>query len=100
MRRPPTVARVLERVTATAREHEMFLPGHTVLVCVSGGRDSVCLLESLVRLRRLFRVRLEVFHLAQLIAEGVDATREHLDAVDPNALVANSPFGPDGTAAT
>jgi tRNA(Ile)-lysidine synthase len=63
MRRPPAVARVLERVTATAREHEMFLPGQTVLVCVSGGPDSVCLLESLVRLRRLFKIRLEVFHL-------------------------------------
>jgi len=63
MRRPPAVARVLERVTATAREHEMFLPGQTVLVAVSGGPDSVCLLESLVRLRRLFGIRLEVFHL-------------------------------------
>ena len=63
MRRPPAIARVLERVTSTAREHEMFLPGRTVLVCVSGGPDSVCLLESLVRLRRLFRIRLEVFHL-------------------------------------
>jgi tRNA(Ile)-lysidine synthase len=63
MRRPPAVARVLERVTATAREHEMFLPGQTVLVCVSGGPDSVCLLESLVRLRRLFKIQLEVFHL-------------------------------------
>lgn len=63
MRRPPAVARVLERVTATAREHEMFLPGQTVLVAVSGGPDSVCLLESLVRLRRLLGIRLEVFHL-------------------------------------
>ena len=62
MRRPPAVARVLERVTATAREHEMFLPGQTVLVAVSGGPDSVCMLESLVRLRRLFKIRLEVFH--------------------------------------
>ena len=62
MRRPPAVARVLERVTATAREHEMFLPGQAVLVAVSGGPDSVCLLESLVRLRRLFKIRLEVFH--------------------------------------
>jgi tRNA(Ile)-lysidine synthase len=62
MRRPPAVARVLERVTATAREHEMFLPGQTVLVAVSGGPDSVCLLESLARLRRLFKIRLEVFH--------------------------------------
>jgi tRNA(Ile)-lysidine synthase len=62
-RRPPAVARVLERVTATAREHEMFEPDDLVLVWVSGGPDSVCLLESLVRLRRLLRIRLAVFHL-------------------------------------
>jgi tRNA(Ile)-lysidine synthase len=62
MRRPPAVARVLERVTATAREHEMFLPGQATLVAVSGGPDSVCLLESLVRLRRLLKIRVEVFH--------------------------------------
>ena len=62
MRRPPAVARVLERVTRTAREHEMFRPGDVVLVCVSGGPDSVCLLYSLWHLRRLFRIRLEVFH--------------------------------------
>src|SRR2546428_8489796 len=60
--RPPAVAQVLERITATAREHEMFLPGQTVLVSVSGGPDSVCLLESLLRLRRLFKIKLEVFH--------------------------------------
>jgi tRNA(Ile)-lysidine synthase len=63
MHRPPAVARVLERVTSTAREHEMFLPNQTVLVAVSGGPDSLCLLESLVRVRRLFKVSLEVFHL-------------------------------------
>ncbi len=62
MRRPPAVARVLERVTATVREHQMVQPGDAVLVCVSGGPDSVCLLESLLRLRRLFKIRLEVFH--------------------------------------
>ena len=36
-RRPPAVARVLERVTKTAREHEMFRPGDLVLVSCSGG---------------------------------------------------------------
>jgi tRNA(Ile)-lysidine synthase len=60
---PPAVARVLERVTATARRYEMFLPGQTVLVSVSGGPDSVCLLNSLHGLRRLFRIDLQVFHL-------------------------------------
>ena len=60
--RPPAVARVLERVTKTVRAHDMFGPGETVLVSVSGGPDSVCLLGSLVRLRRLLRIRLEVFH--------------------------------------
>lgn len=61
-RRPPAVARVLERVTKTAREHEMFAPGDLVLVSCSGGPDSVCLLYSLWHLRRLFRIRLAVFH--------------------------------------
>jgi tRNA(Ile)-lysidine synthase len=62
MRRPPAAARVLERVTKTAREHEMFARGDRVLVCVSGGPDSVCLLSSLWHLRRMFELSLEVFH--------------------------------------
>ena len=61
-RRPPAVARVLERVTKTARKHEMFGPGDLVLVSCSGGPDSVCLLYSLWHLRRLFKIRLAVFH--------------------------------------
>ncbi|HEX9300530.1 MAG TPA: tRNA lysidine(34) synthetase TilS [Actinomycetota bacterium] len=69
-RRPPAVARVLERITMTARTHGMFTPGDLVLLWVSGGPDSVCLLESLVRLRRLFRIRLAVFHMDHRLREG------------------------------
>ena len=61
-RRPPAVARVLERVTATIRAHGMVRSGDLVLVEVSGGPDSVCLLYALWHLRRLFKMRLEVFH--------------------------------------
>jgi tRNA(Ile)-lysidine synthase len=68
--KPPAVARVLERVTSTVRRHEMFLPGACVLVSVSGGPDSMCLLHSLVRLRRLFRIRLEVFHFDHAMRRG------------------------------
>lgn len=69
-RRPPAVARVLERVTATVREHDMLRPGDLVLVCVSGGPDSVCLLHALWHLRRLLSIRLAVFHFDHRLREG------------------------------
>jgi tRNA(Ile)-lysidine synthase len=69
-RRPPAVARVLERVTKTARAHEMFEPGDLVLVSCSGGPDSVCLLYSLWHLRRLFKIRLAVFHFDHRLRPG------------------------------
>jgi tRNA(Ile)-lysidine synthase len=74
-RRPPAVARVLERVTKTVREHDMFSPGDLVLVSVSGGPDSVCLLYSLWHLRRLFKIKLAVFHFDHRLREdsGRDA---------------------------
>lgn len=73
MARPPAVARVLEPVTASVRGRELMLPGQTVLVGVSGGPDSVCLLHALHALRRLLKVRLEVVHLDHRLREGSDA---------------------------
>ncbi|HEX7463300.1 MAG TPA: tRNA lysidine(34) synthetase TilS [Actinomycetota bacterium] len=81
MPRPPAVARVLERVTATARRHEMFLPGQTVLVACSGGPDSVCLLYSLNYLRRLFKIKLEVFHLDHRMRSGSRGDAEYVRRV-------------------
>ena len=48
----------------------MLPSGALVLVCVSGGPDSVCLLESLVRLRRLFKIRASVFHFDHRLRPG------------------------------
>jgi tRNA(Ile)-lysidine synthase len=67
---PPAVARVLERTRAAAREHSLFDPGCTVLVACSGGPDSTCLLHALFRLRRLFRIRLAVFHFDHRLRPG------------------------------
>ena len=68
--RPPAVARVLERVSATSRRYEMFEPGDTVLVACSGGPDSICLLYSLHRLRRLLKITLAVFHFEHRLRSG------------------------------
>jgi tRNA(Ile)-lysidine synthase len=68
--RPPAVGRVIERVTATARRYEMFEPGSRALVAVSGGPDSVCLLHSLVRLRRLLKIEPVCFHFDHGLRRG------------------------------
>ncbi|MBI2950678.1 tRNA lysidine(34) synthetase TilS, partial [bacterium] len=54
---------LLEKVRACILEHGMFRPGETVLVAVSGGPDSVCLLDLLSRLREALGIRLCVAHL-------------------------------------
>jgi len=100
-RRPPAVARVLERVTATARRHEMFLPGQTVLVAVSGGPDSICLLNALHMLRRLLRIRLEVFHFDHGLRPDSAADAGYVRRVSdrlgvPFTLVAASERPPHG----
>lgn len=68
-RLPPAVARVLTQATATMRAHEMVAPGDLVLVAVSGGPDSVCLLHTMHELRRLFRMKLAVFHFDHRLRE-------------------------------
>jgi tRNA(Ile)-lysidine synthase len=74
-RRPPAVARVLTQVTATIREHKQVAPGDLVLVAVSGGPDSLCLLHALSHLRRLFTMRLAIFHFDHRLRadSGADA---------------------------
>jgi tRNA(Ile)-lysidine synthase len=68
--RPPAVGRVIERVTETARRHGMFESGPRVLVAVSGGPDSVCLLHTLVRLRRLLKIDPMCFHFDHGLRKG------------------------------
>jgi tRNA(Ile)-lysidine synthase len=74
-RRPPAVARVLTQVTATVRTRDLLEPGDLVLAAVSGGPDSLCLLYSLWYLRRLLKIRVEVFHFDHRLRadSGADA---------------------------
>jgi tRNA(Ile)-lysidine synthase len=51
----------------------MFAPGTRVVAAVSGGTDSVCLLHTLVRLRRLWRIDVACFHFDHRLRRGSDA---------------------------
>ncbi len=48
----------------------MLRPGDLVMAEVSGGPDSVCLVYSLWHLRRLFKIRLAVFHFDHRLRAG------------------------------
>jgi len=56
------MAELPERVLATLREHDLLRPGEPVLVAVSGGCDSMVLLDVLHRLAATERWRLSVAH--------------------------------------
>jgi tRNA(Ile)-lysidine synthase len=60
----------MHKVAAAARKHGMFEPDSQVLVAVSGGPDSLCLLHSLVRLRRLLLISPVAFHFDHKLREG------------------------------
>ena len=65
---------IVERVLRFVEARELIQPG-TVVVAVSGGQDSVCLLDLLRRLRQPLGIDLQVAHLNHLF-RGADAEAE------------------------
>lgn len=57
------IATVRRAVREAARRFQLFPPGETVVVGVSGGPDSLCLLDVLQDLAPEFRIALHVAHL-------------------------------------
>jgi len=67
--------RVLDTLRKTIAKHQMLLPGETVLVAVSGGADSVCLLHALNSLKKEYKLQLAAAHLNHGI-RGQEAERD------------------------
>ncbi len=57
------MASVIDQVRRTIEQNELFSPGETLVVGVSGGPDSLCLLHLLYRLRAEYSLSLHVAHL-------------------------------------
>lgn len=71
---------LLARVRVYIEEQALWRPGEAVVVGVSGGPDSVCLLDLLHRLAQDWRMQLHVAHLNH-------GLRAHTEAVAEAALV-------------
>src|ERR671924_1042225 len=54
---------LLQQVRRTIRDYQMLASGHTLLVAVSGGPDSMVLLHTLWHLREPLALKLVVAHL-------------------------------------
>jgi len=66
---------LLDQVSDTIARYHLVTPGHTVVVGVSGGPDSVCLLHLLWRLQDRYEIALHVAHLQHGI-RGADAAAD------------------------
>ncbi|HHY75751.1 MAG TPA: tRNA lysidine(34) synthetase TilS [Firmicutes bacterium] len=71
--------KVLDRVRETVRRYRMFSGGGLVLVAVSGGPDSMCLLHVLSRLRRELSIELRVAHLHHHMRREADRDAEMVE---------------------
>lgn len=67
---PTLMVPLLRRVRQTIQDHHMFERGHTLLVAVSGGPDSVALLHVLHQLREPFAIQLIIAHLNHRMRRG------------------------------
>jgi tRNA(Ile)-lysidine synthase len=54
---------ILNQVRHTIETHDLLAPGDGIIVGVSGGPDSLCLLHVLLRLREEYHLRLHAAHL-------------------------------------
>jgi tRNA(Ile)-lysidine synthase len=70
------------RVLGYIHEHALVLPGGTLLVGVSGGPDSVCLLHVLAGLRKALQIELHVAHLNHMLrGADSDADAEYVSSL-------------------
>lgn len=66
------MSEILEKICKTIEKHNMLEQGGSVLVALSGGADSVCLLKALSMLKEKYDLKLYAAHLNHML-RGADA---------------------------
>ena len=69
---------MVDRIYDYMTRHKMTEPGGRVLAAVSGGADSMCLLEVLRMLRRRAGIELRVLHVHHGLRESAEGDLEHV----------------------
>ena len=66
------MSHILEKISETIKKHDMLNAGDKVLIALSGGADSVCLLRVLAKLKDTYKITLYAAHLNHML-RGKDA---------------------------
>ncbi|RJR21807.1 MAG: tRNA lysidine(34) synthetase TilS [Desulfobacteraceae bacterium] len=69
---PRVTAQLINKAERAIQRHRMVKKGDTVIVAVSGGPDSVCLLDVLVSLSQVLEIKLVISHFNHLLRPGED----------------------------
>ena len=72
---------LLQLVSRTIQRHDLLAGGETVLVAVSGGADSLCLLHLLAGLREQYSLTLFAGHINHLMRPEAEADAQYVTAV-------------------
>jgi tRNA(Ile)-lysidine synthase len=80
----------IKKVKRTISRHQMLTPGDLCIVAVSGGADSVCLLDILYGLKEDLGIKLVVAHFNHGLREGED--EEETQFVQDLAFFMDLPF--------
>ena len=64
---PSFAQKFAAQVLSTIRAHDMVAPGHSVLIGVSGGPDSMALVQVLTGLKKDLDIRIGLAHLNHML---------------------------------
>ncbi len=78
MIRGTNIIPVEEQVLNSIKKYDLIKEGDRIIIGVSGGPDSICLLHILASLREVLKIKIFVAHINQMIREEADSETEYV----------------------